>query len=264
MSKGNSIQITESIKLFKAVVSYQSFVAEGNFNIHADLLHVRGPVLRNSVTKTIYHNYLGLYYNKKAMHLLKEISHTESTDILSIRGLRCIASRIDTFPPSTVEEIVMYLRSACDQFDRAHEISSEDVMWPGFINYNKSRTLYFLGMLSESHESWLSVMNNAIESRYRLNRLIDEVLTESRAGKTEVTDTHLKQFFMYQEELARVMKLNLLISKANAKESSAPLLYRGTNIETISRKDIEKLLVNIDCFPLIKIYQDQVLEAMSV
>lgn len=58
ISKGNSIQIIETIKLFKAVVSYQSFVANGNFNIHADLLHVRGPILRNPVTKTIYHNYL--------------------------------------------------------------------------------------------------------------------------------------------------------------------------------------------------------------
>ncbi|MGN5183968.1 hypothetical protein ACTG1Y_17625 [Aeromonas veronii] len=84
ISKGNSIQITESIKLFKAVVSYQNLVADGNFNIHADLLHVRGPILRNPVTKTIYHNYLGLYYNKKGMHLLRQSLAIGSKDILSI------------------------------------------------------------------------------------------------------------------------------------------------------------------------------------
>ncbi|BDQ67529.1 hypothetical protein NUITMVS3_42810 [Shewanella xiamenensis] len=114
ISKGNSIQIIETIKLFKAVVSYQSFVANGNFNIHADLLHVRGPILRNPVTKTIYHNYLGLYYNKKGMHLLKESLSMGARDILSIDGLDSVRSNIDSLSPSVIEELLMYLRSACE------------------------------------------------------------------------------------------------------------------------------------------------------
>ncbi|MGN5149208.1 hypothetical protein ACTG23_04630 [Aeromonas enteropelogenes] len=99
ISKGNSIQITESIKLFKAVVAYQRFVSDGNFNIHADLLHVRGPILRNPVTKTIYHNYLGLYYNKKGMHLLRESLKIESTDMLSIKGLNLINTKLASLSP---------------------------------------------------------------------------------------------------------------------------------------------------------------------
>jgi len=264
ISKGNSIQITETIKLFKAVVSYQSFVANGNFNIHADLLHVRGPILRNPVTKTIYHNYLGLYYNKKGMHLLKESFSMGSRDILSIDGLDFVRSNIDSFSPSVIEEVIMYLRSACEQFDRALEISSEDVMWPGFINYNKARTLYFMNLLSESKESWIDVMDDAVKSRSRLNRLIDEVLTVNQAGKVCVTDTHLRQFFLYQEELARVMKLNLMLSDGGNKSKKSSIVYRGSNIENIKKEELMKLFVNVDSFPLVASYQEKVVESLAI
>ena len=264
ISKGNSIQITETIKLFKAVVSYQSFVANGNFNIHADLLHVRGPILRNPVTKTIYHNYLGLYYNKKGMHLLKESLSIGARDILSINGLDFVRSNIDSCSPSVVEEVVMYLRSACEQFDRALEISSEDVMWPGFIKYNKARTLYFISLLSESKESWISVMDDAVESRSRLNRLIDEVLTVNQAGKAEIIDTHLRQFFLYQEELARVMKLNLMLSDGGNKSKRSPVLYRGSNIENVKKEELMKLFVNVDRFPSVTSYQEKVVETLAI
>ena len=263
ISKGNSIQITETIKLFKAVVSYQSFVANGNFNIHADLLHVRGPILRNPVTKTIYHNSLGLYYNKKGMHLLKESLSIGSRDILSIDGLDFVRSNIDSCSPSVVEEVVMYLRSACEQFDRALEISSEDVMWPGFIKYNKARTLYFMSLLSESKESWIGVMDDAVKSRSRLNRLIDEVLTVNQAGKAEVIDTHLRQFFLYQEELARVMKLNLMLSDGGNRSKTSPILYRGSNIENVKNEELMKLFVNVDRFPSVTSYQEKVVETLA-
>lgn len=263
ISKGNSIQITETIKLFKAVISYQSFIANGNFNIHADLLHVRGPILRNPVTKTIYHNYLGLYYNKKGMHLLKVSLSMGAADILSIDGLGFFRSKINSVLPSTLEEVVMYLKSACEQFDRALEISSEDVMWPGFINYNKARTLYFMNLFSESKESWNDVMDDAVKSRSRLNRLIDEVLSVNQAGKAEVIDTHLRQFFLYQEELARVMKLNLMLSEREGESKTSPILYRGTNVENVKKEELIKLFINVDSFPSVKSYQGKVVETLA-
>ncbi|QDZ92265.1 hypothetical protein D0436_18385 [Shewanella decolorationis] len=264
ISKGNSIQIIETIKLFKAVVSYQSFVANGNFNIHADLLHVRGPILRNPVTKTIYHNYLGLYYNKKGMHLLKESLSMGARDILSIDGLDFVRSNIDSLSPSVIEELLMYLRSACEQFDRALKISCEDVMWPGFINYNKARTLYFINLISESKESWIDVMDDAVKSRSRLNRLIDEVLTVNQAGKAEVIDTHLRQFFLYQEELSRVIKLNLMLSDGENKSKNSPIIYRGSNIENLQKEELMKLFINVDSFPSIKSYQEKVVETLAI
>lgn len=263
VSKGSSIQITESIKLFKAVVSYQSFVADDNFNIHADLLHVRGPILRNPVTKTIYHNYLGLYYNKKGVHLLRESMEVISTDILSIEGLGLLQANISTIPPSIIEEVIMYLKSACDQFDRALKVSSEDVMWPGFINYNKARTLYFLALISNSESNWLEVLDEAIESRSRLNRLIDEILMIERAKPVKIANTHLREFFLYQEELARTVKLNLILSSNSTEYKNIPVFYKGINLLDISNEDAKKLFMTIQKFSTVKTYQEQIVQRLK-
>lgn len=262
ISKGNSIQITESIKLFKAVVAYQRFVSDGNFNIHADLLHVRGPILRNPVTKTIYHNYLGLYYNKKGMHLLRESLKIESTDMLSIKGLNLINTKLASLSPPIREEITMYLTSACKQFDKAIDISKEDVMWPGFINYNKSRTLYFLNLLSTIDNNWLDIIDDAIDSRSRLNRLIDEILTTNSKNHTTITNTHLRQFFLYQEELARMVKLNMLLAEKNKNSNASPIVYRGLDINNIHIDDLKKSFIATNCFPIIKSYQDMIIETL--
>lgn len=263
VSKGNSIQITETIKLFKAVVSYQSFVADDNFNIHADLLHVRGPILRNPVTKTIYHNYLGLYYNKKGMHLLRESLNMNSVDILSIDGLELAQKNINTIEPSILEEVSMYLKSAAEQFDKALKVSSEDVMWPGFINYNKARTVYFLALLSNSELNWLDILDEAIESRSRLNRLIDEILMIDRSKPANIVSTHLREFFLYQEELARTVKLNILLSDNLTRQNNAPILYKGINISDISNEKLTGLFVSIQKFSTVSTYQEKIISRLK-
>ena len=263
VSKGNSIQITETIKLFKAVVSYQSFVADDNFNIHADLLHVRGPILRNPVTKTIYHNYLGLYYNKKGMHLLRESLNMNSVDILSIDGLELAQKNINTIEPSILEEVSMYLKSAAEQFDKALKVSSEDVMWPGFINYNKARTVYFLALLSNTKLNWLDILDEAIESRSRLNRLIDEILMIDRSKPANIVSTHLREFFLYQEELARTVKLNILLSNNLTRQNNAPIIYKGINISDISNEKLTDLFVSIQKFSTVSIYQEKIISRLK-
>ena len=263
VSKGNSIQITETIKLFKAVVSYQSFVADDNFNIHADLLHVRGPILRNPVTKTIYHNYLGLYYNKKGMHLLRESLNMNSVDILSIDGLELAQKNINTIEPSILEEVSMYLKSAAEQFDKALKVSSEDVMWPGFINYNKARTVYFLALLSNSELNWLDILDEAIESRSRLNRLIDEILMIDRSKPANIVSTHLREFFLYQEELARTVKLNILLSNNLTRQNNAPIIYKGINITDISNEKLTGLFVSIQKFSTVSTYQEKIISRLK-
>ncbi|MBZ2192271.1 hypothetical protein JFJ09_08575 [Pseudoalteromonas arctica] len=263
VSKGNSIQITETIKLFKAVVSYQSFVADDNFNIHADLLHVRGPILRNPVTKTIYHNYLGLYYNKKGMHLLRESLNMNSVDILSIDGLELAQKNINTIEPSILEEVSMYLKSAAEQFDKALKVSSEDVMWPGFINYNKARTVYFLALLSNTKLNWLDILDEAIESRSRLNRLIDEILMIDISKPANIVSTHLREFFLYQEELARTVKLNILLSNNLTRQNNAPIIYKGINISDISNEKLTDLFVSIQKFSTVSIYQEKIISRLK-
>jgi hypothetical protein len=247
ISKGNSIQIDETIKLFKGVISYQAFVSENNFNVDSALLHVRGPILNNPVTKTIYHNYLGLYYNKKAMHLIKQDLKMKEQDVLSINGLKEFENKCKNLKPNIVEKIIMYLESANSQFDKALLVSVEDIMWLGFINYNKARTLYFLSIIRNQKNSWKDIMKNAITSRTSLNHLIDEVLLPDN------TITHLKAFFLYQEELARLVNLNLLCSLGE----NTNYFYRGYDL---TKNDIQRIIqsqfIQIPSFIKIEQYQN--------
>lgn len=264
ISKGNAIQITEAIKLFKSVISYQSFVADKNFNIHADLLHVRGPILRNPVTKTIYHNYLGLYYNKKGMHQIYQSIGVKGVDAFSIEGVRLLRSKLKDIMPSEKEDIIMYFKSACIEFERAHQACGPDIMWPSFIDYNKSRTLYLLSLLTGEETQWLKIMDDAIESRSRLNRMIDEVLTMHDVDKPYIKDTHLRKFFMHQEELARMVKLNILIgSSSEADKNSHQFVYRGIQLSNQSQEDLNVALKQLSSFPIILDYQSKLLSYFS-
>lgn len=249
ISKGNSIQIDETIKLFKGVIAYQEFVSENNFNVDSDLLHVRGPILNNSVTKTIYHNYLGLYYNKKAMNLIREKLDMNSQDILSLRGLKKFKNELSSIKPSDIEKIKMYLDLADSQFDKALFVSAEDIMWPGFINYNKARTLYFLSIINNQENSWENIMKNAISARTSLNYLIEEVLS------SHGIPTHLKSFFLFQEELARLVNLNLLYSLG--KDKNRLCFYRGYDLTKDEiGMNIQSLFVKIPSFDKIERYQN--------
>jgi hypothetical protein len=260
LSKGNSIQINETIKLFKGVISYQKFVADGNFNIHGDLLQVRGPILRNSVTKTIYHNYLGLYYNKKGMHLIRKALDMGNSDVMSISGISTVIEGINTMQPDLVEDTIMYLDTACKQFEKALSVSGDDTMWPGFIEYNRSRTLFFLSLLRKDDNPWLPVMNDAISARSRLNRLIDEVLTEHETGDNKIAVTHLRNFFMYQEELARLVKLNILQGiEASHVDYNDAFTYRGKDIRSESPDELKNLFRVVPSFRQIETYHEELI-----
>ena len=140
VNKGSLIQISEAIKLFKAVDSYQKKISEKEFNVNADLLLVKGPMLKNPVTRTIYHNYLGLVFHKKALNLIKG----EVADTLSIEGVTEIfqKNKEGKFDQTIKENVIMYLLYADEEFNKAVVASEEDVMWSGFINFNKARVLF--------------------------------------------------------------------------------------------------------------------------
>jgi hypothetical protein len=247
VNKGAAIQINEVVKLFKGVVTYQRLVAEGNFKVHGELLDVRGPILRNPVTRTVYHNYLGLYYNKKGMHRIREGLQLGQMDLLSLEGVETLTRRGAELAPECREEVIMYLGAALGQFDKALDACGEDDMWLGFIHYNQARTLFVLGQFINV-DDWQPVMDNAIRARSQLNHLIREVL-----GQDGPETTHLQAFFLYQEELARLMKLNFLVGKA----AGEPAIYRGHDMAELSADQFEGLLTLCARFPQVPRYQQE-------
>ena len=251
LSRGNLIQISEVISLFKAVTDYQKQVNNDDFNMNSNLLRVRGSMLNNPVAKTVYHNYLGLVFHKKAINLLRKDGG--QLDTLSICGVFKTSNL--KLECSEKDEIIEYLEYADEQFDKAIQASKDDIMWSGFINFNKARVLFLLSLLSEadgkSRENWLEVMERAISSRSKLNFFIKEVLGEHNK------DTYLSRFFDYQEEYARTVKLNCLVGRLKAgldKNLDERCTYRGNLLRS---NNSQRLFKKITDFGSVASYQEE-------
>lgn len=60
VSVGNLTLIEETQKLIKAIIYYQKLATTHNLRPVAELLEVKGSIIKNSVTRTVYYNYVGL------------------------------------------------------------------------------------------------------------------------------------------------------------------------------------------------------------
>ncbi|MDQ0232770.1 hypothetical protein [Metabacillus malikii] len=207
VSTGNLILIEETVKLIRSVMYYQRLVSKNQFDITSTLLDVRGKMLKNSVTQTVYYNYLGLFYNKKAMAILNKKLNLHG-DFFEINRLSNIIDKIGTLSNEDNELFIMYLLESKKAFKKALENCNEDLMWEGFIKYNDARSTFFLHLLNidESHQNWEVTINEAIIARSKLNILIADTLDTD-------CSTHLQESFIYQEYLARLVKMNIKIAK---------------------------------------------------
>lgn len=207
ISNGNLILIEETVKLITSVVNYQKLIRTDNYKISSAVLMVKGSMLRNAVTQTVYFNYLGLFYNKKAMNIIRKRYDMWEEDFFEIDVLKNIHKKAQALNEEDKELFVMYLKESLKAFQVALDSSNEDVMWEGFIKYNQARSTYFLQLVDETYKgtNWESIINEAIRARGTLNHLLRDTLD----GKDQ---TYLQEAFIAQEYLARFVKLNLQVA----------------------------------------------------
>ena len=92
ISNGNQYVLREHIKLIKNVLNYQSVQHEGReLDAAGEMLNIRGRMLMNSVSKTIYNDYLGLEFHKKAVELIRKITGYEGEEYLK-EGIETIST----------------------------------------------------------------------------------------------------------------------------------------------------------------------------
>lgn len=192
ISKGSSIQIREAVKLFMAVYEYQQAVENKGALGSTGLLQVRAAMIRNPVSATVYHNYLGLYYRKSAVQIFDKQDRTSVSAIAEWGKARAAMSDGD------LEKLKRYLANARAAFARALALSVEDPMWRGYVLFNQARVSFIeRAFLRDIAADPLKEMRDAIDARTTLNELIAEV-SGDRPG-TSV----LHQHYLYQEEYAR-------------------------------------------------------------
>lgn len=179
LSEGSVILVTETVKLLKAIYAYQCYKSgQANGENVGLLMDVRGPMLKNAMSKTIYFNYVGLMYLDKAVTALKQSLGDLSIDIYSIDTYQKIRSCIKN---DKIDLVVIYLKEAEKDFNRASLCIDDELMWNGFIRYNLARVQYIMYALSGYDiELWKSTMASAIEYRFRLVSVLDDILGDDR------------------------------------------------------------------------------------
>jgi hypothetical protein len=122
--------------------------------------------------------------------------------------LKEVIRKISILDGEELELFTMYLNESKKAFQRALDNCKDDVMWEGFIKYNDARSTYFLQLVTpdDNQNDWNVLMNEAIVARGKLNFLVKDLL------ETE-TPTFLQEEFIYQEYLARLVKINILIAE---------------------------------------------------
>lgn len=204
ISSGTLLLLEETIKMIDAVIAHQQSMSESVFSKAFTIQQVRGTMLKNNLSKTIYYNYFGLYNLHKALeHISISIAPRKIRDLTTLKYLHF------NKPDKQNDDIrisIIYLQDAVAAFEKARTFISEDLMWNGFIKYNLSRALFHLELLSDGiTRTWLKTMNESINDRLRLNLLIQSISNNRE-------QSYLQRAFIAQEKMARLMKIKLLIA----------------------------------------------------
>lgn len=207
VGSGNLILIDETIKLIQAVRDYQILTtSEGN--LYSSILDVRGSMLKNTVTQTVYFNYLGLYYNYKAHETLRKAFDVQKMDFFSLEGLQTLHSNKDKLTIEDAELIHWYLGEAQDAFKAAKSHEKIDVLWKGFIKFNEARVSYLNNVLHSDDQSiniWLDAMIDTQKARHRMTMLNEDIFKLDQLP-------FLQHSFIFEKNFALLHQFNFHIN----------------------------------------------------
>ena len=198
INAGSNILIEESFKLIKAVLNQQfkEHFPQNETAITVQMPAVRGTMLKNPVSKVVYHNYLGLFYMHKAQEIM-EAAIGEQLE--TIKGLSLCHSGNVKNP----ERVLDYLDLADRQFADALSVINDDIMWNAFIRYNSARAAFFRYRLTGEDQKTQSVYDDCIVWRHRLNVFLADFLEDNESQQ----HLFIKNAFIAQELLVRLHKM---------------------------------------------------------
>lgn len=198
MSEGSSVLLNENLKLIKAVFDVQLKRVGCSTSETVNILEVRGTMMKNPVSRVLYHDYAGLFYLAKALDVMcgamKCQSRSEMYDISRIKDMKSI-------PDNEKCRISEYLGQSEKEFYNALDVIGEDIMWRGMIYFNIARAKFFnIAMNEDKSDDWVVAMNEAVISRNKFNTYLSDVLPEHK-------NACLVRAFQDEEVYARLTKI---------------------------------------------------------
>ena len=199
ISDGSCKLLEETVRLIEAVVAYQSWDVS-NQSDPTKLLELRGSIFINPVTCILYHDYLGLYFLRKARTVMcKQMKSPTLREMIE-----CAKDCAD----DEKSMALVYLNKASESFKRAKENVGDDMIWTGYICFNIARVEYQKKIIKESYGEvvdnvWEEYMNESIRSWITSNKMIAEHLTLD----SNCSASWLQNAFVSEEDSVRLSKV---------------------------------------------------------
>jgi hypothetical protein len=206
ISNGTQHLIIENIKLIKYVTKYQfgyempvtlKKTDNPKENDQGKLINIRGTMLGNPVTRTVYYDYLGLQHLRNARRRIRKKAEI-SKDIrpyleLNAENIRKIRST--SFTENDYEFIDLCLRESQKSFSNALKTCEEDILWRAYILGNICRVDLFRWLVGQKadllagRDVWCKSFSIATQARKEvLMRFCSPhescVFTEGQENKT--------------------------------------------------------------------------------
>lgn len=136
LSNGIQYLINENFKLIKYVLLYQKSTWDDSYDENME--NIRGRMLSNPVSQIVYYDYYGLCRRKQAKKIIEGGIAELPKDKLSAEYMLAVYNH--EFKEDVVSRILFFLNQAIQCFDRATGLADEDILWKGYISYNRVRT----------------------------------------------------------------------------------------------------------------------------
>ena len=135
MSNGINHLLEENVKLINYVLIYQQNKSQGNENQFSKLENIRGNMLKNPIAQIVYYDYLGLDYRRKAANILRACQ--DKNGEFTTAYMKAVKQFSYTEEQRKHFECLIERAEMC--FEKAQDVAMGNVLWEGYILYNKAR-----------------------------------------------------------------------------------------------------------------------------
>ncbi len=192
LSNGIKYQLDENVKLITCILDYLKMRSEKQYGEASKLENIRGNMIKNPISKILYYDYLGLDYKGKAAKILGVCGKPDAE--FGVEHMRIIMKHEYSNEEKKHMSCVVERAGIC--FVKAQEIAKENILWEGYISYNKVRVeiMKFLMEQGASKEEILSELNRIIRVRENVEYLFKR------------KDSYLNSQFAEEVRKAKVLK----------------------------------------------------------
>lgn len=134
LSNGINYQLKENVKLIEYILVYQRTRSQ-NCSEFSKLENVRGNMLRNPISRILYYDYLGLDYRRKAAEIMGHCG--DSNAEFSEKHMRAVLDC--KYEEEDRKHFQCFIERTEMCFNNAYELAKDNVLWEGYISYNKVR-----------------------------------------------------------------------------------------------------------------------------